>query len=92
MLFALMWLKFNAPGWLIWLWNIWGMLCLLAILVIAVATAPMMRAFGDEPARLKTWVLFFPYVWLLVVMIALTSHLLITRKLLQQTTQPREAL
>jgi len=42
------------------------------------------RAFGDEPQNLNTWVLYFPYVWLPVVLvtIALSSHIIITRKLL----------
>ncbi|NOT62881.1 MAG: hypothetical protein HOP19_21950 [Acidobacteria bacterium] len=82
-LFTLLWLKLDVPRWFIWLWNLWGMYCLMVIVVIAVATSPLIRAFGNEPAKLNTWVLFFPYVWLPVVLvtIAITGHLLITRKL-----------
>ncbi len=68
----------------LWAWNIWGLLCLAAIYIIAITASPVVRAFGDEPQNLNTWVLYFPYVWLPVVLvtIALSSHIIITRKLL----------
>jgi hypothetical protein len=78
-------LRVPVPRWAVWLWNVWGIGCLLVIAFIALATSPMVRAFGDAPAHLNTWVLFFPYVWLPVVLVtlALLGHLLLTRHLLQ---------
>ena len=78
--------KFKVPNAVVWMWNVWGMFCLLAIAIIAIATSPVVRAFGDSPEDLNTWVLFFPYVWLPVVLvtIAISGHIIITRKLLLQ--------
>jgi hypothetical protein len=69
----------------LWLWNIWGLYCLAVIAAIAVATSPMVRWFGDDPRHVNTWVLYMPYVWLPVVLvtIAIASHLVVTRQLLQ---------
>ena len=68
---------------MVWLWNLWGIWCLLVIVVIAATTSPMVRLFGDDPGNLNTWVLFFPYVWLPVslVTVAIASHVIITRAL-----------
>ena len=68
---------------LVWIWNLWGMYCLAAIAVIAITTSPVVKAFGDDPRDVNTWVLFFPYVWLPVVLvtIAISGHIIITRKL-----------
>lgn len=73
-----------VPRALIWLWNVWGIYCLMAIAAIAILTSPMVRAFGDDPRHVNTWVLYFPYVWLPVVMVsvAIFSHVIITRALL----------
>ena len=49
-----------APRWLLLAWNALGSLLLVAILVIAVASLPTFAAFGSEPARLNTWVAYFP--------------------------------
>jgi hypothetical protein len=69
---------------LLWLWNLWGMACLLVIVGLALATSPNLAYFGNEPAHLSLWVLRFPYVWLpvLLVGVAVYGHVLITRKLL----------
>lgn len=77
-------LRVPVPRWAVWLWNVWGLGCLGVIAFIAVATSPMVRAFGDAPQQVNTWVLFFPYVWLPVVLVtlALLGHLLVTRQLL----------
>jgi hypothetical protein len=77
-----------APA-LVWAWNLWGIACLLMILFIAVAGSPMVRLFGDEPQNLNTWVLYFPYVWLPVVLVtvAILSHVVITRKLLMSASR-----
>ena len=76
----------NASSAVVWAWNIWGSLCLIVIAVIAVTTSPMVRLFGDAPRDLNTWVLYFPYVWLPVVLVtvAVAGHVVVTRKLLME--------
>jgi len=51
--------------------------------VIAVASSPMVRLFGDDPRDVNTWVLYFPYVWLPVVLVtvAIAGHVMVTRAL-----------
>ncbi len=73
----------TVPRRALWVWNIWGVWCLLVIVVIAATTSPMVRLFGDAPRDLNTWVLFFPYVWLPVslVTVAIASHVIITQAL-----------
>jgi hypothetical protein len=62
-------------------WNVVGSLLLINILTIAVLSTPIFAAFGNE--RLNTWVAYPPYVWLptMMVVCALTGHLVIFRKL-----------
>jgi hypothetical protein len=76
----------TVPLQLVWIWNIWGLFCLLVIAVIALLTSPLVHTFGTEPHNLNTWVLFFPYVWLpaVLVVIAFSGHLIIARKLVWQ--------
>ncbi|MEZ5291886.1 MAG: hypothetical protein R2745_12440 [Vicinamibacterales bacterium] len=82
-----LWLLLRAgvavPRAAVWAWNAWGLWCLAVITAIAVTTSPMVRAFGDDPRHVNTWVLFFPYVWLpaVLVLIALAGHLVIARAL-----------
>lgn len=73
----------RVPRGLLWAWNVWGIWCLVAVLAVALAASPMVRAFGDDPRHVNTWVVFFPYVWLPVVLVtvAIASHVVITRKL-----------
>lgn len=73
----------RVPRALLWAWNLWGIWCLLVIAVIAVATSPMVRAFGDDPRHVNTWVLHLPYVWLpaVLVVVALAGHIVIARAL-----------
>lgn len=73
-----------VPRPLVWAWNLWGVWCLLVIAWVARTGSPLVRGFGDDPRHLNTWVLYLPYVWLpaVLVMIALTGHLVLTRKLL----------
>jgi hypothetical protein len=77
-------LGMTVPRSLLWSWNLWGWFCLVVIAIIAITTSPVVRAFGDEPQDLNTWVLYFPYVWLPVVLVtaAISGHVIITRKLL----------
>jgi hypothetical protein len=70
----------TAPA-LAWVWSCYGSLCLVAIAVIAIASSPMIAAFG--PNELNTWVTHFPFVWLpsVLVVCALAGHLVVFRKL-----------
>ncbi len=72
---------------LLWAWNLWGIVCLLVIVGLALATSPNLALFGSAPQHLSLWVLHFPYVWLpvLLVSVATYGHLLLTRRLLLQT-------
>ena len=81
----------HAPRWLLLAWNALGSALLLAILVIAVASMPMFRAFGSEPEHVNTWVGFFPFVWLPAgpVTVALLGHLLVWRRLLSHGMRGR---
>ncbi|MGE3840787.1 MAG: hypothetical protein AB7I50_04305 [Vicinamibacterales bacterium] len=54
----------RVPRGVLWTWNVWGVWCLVAMAAIAIATSSLVRAFGDDPTHVNTWVLFFPYVWL----------------------------
>jgi hypothetical protein len=76
--------KRSVPRPVLWAWNLWGVWCLAVIFGIAVTTSPMVRLFGDDPRHVNTWVLFFPYVWLPVVMVtvAIAGHVTVTRALL----------
>lgn len=83
-LFTLHIFSVRVPLSVLWAWNTLGFLCLVVIYIIAITTSPIVRAFGDEPQNLNTWVSYFPYVWLPVVLvtIAVSSHIIITRQLL----------
>jgi hypothetical protein len=83
----LLWRRTPLPPLLVWLWNLWGMACLLVIVGLALATSPNLAFFGNEPAHLSLWVLRFPYVWLpvLLVGVAVYGHVIVTRKLLRNT-------
>ncbi|RYD64187.1 MAG: hypothetical protein EOP84_32950 [Verrucomicrobiaceae bacterium] len=76
----------RMPRWGVWLWNIGGMALLAGIILIAGLSSPMVRAFGEEPARVNTWVAHFPFVWLpsVLVVAAIVGHVVITRKLLRE--------
>jgi hypothetical protein len=76
--------KPTAPLALLWVWNLFGMSCLAGIAVLAVLTSPNVHAFGDAPEHINTWVLYFPYAYLplLLVNFAVFGHVLATRKIL----------
>ena len=81
-----------APRWLVLAWNAWGTLLLVAILIIAIASLPTFAAFGHEPARLNTWVAYFPFVWLPagLVSAAVLGHVLLWRRLLSYGMRGRD--
>jgi hypothetical protein len=68
-------------------WNTVGAILLANILTIAMLSTPLVAAFGPE--RLNVWVAHPPYVWLptLLVVCAITSHLVIYRKLRATATR-----
>lgn len=72
------------PRWTLAAWNVLGSLLLVNILLVAVASTPMFRAFG--PDRLNTFVAYPPFVWLpvLFVPVAIAGHLVIFRKLARE--------
>ncbi len=73
----------KAPKGLVWFWNLLGCSSLLVIVGIAIATSPMVHAFGTDPQHLNTWVTHVPYVWLPAVLVvaAIAGHVVVTRKL-----------
>jgi hypothetical protein len=76
----------RAPRWLLLAWNALGSALLANIIVIALASLPQLHLFGTEPARLNTWVAYFPFVWLPAVLVsaALFGHLVLWRRLLER--------
>ena len=62
-------------------WNVLGTLLLANIVTIAMVSTPLVAAFGKD--QLNTWVAHPPFVWLPAVMVvcAMTGHLVIFRKL-----------
>jgi hypothetical protein len=74
-----------AAGWagrrLALAWSIGGTILLINILTVAVLSTPLFAYFGDD--HLNTWVTYPPFVWLPAVMVlaALTGHLVIFRRL-----------
>jgi hypothetical protein len=82
----------RAPRWLVLAWNAWGTLMLVTIVTIAIASLPTFAAFGREPARLNTWVAYFPFVWLPagLVSAAVLGHVLLWRRLLSYGMRGRD--
>lgn len=63
-------------------WSAVGFILMLTIGAIAAASTPMIRAFGDEPARLNTFIAQFPFVWIgTCVVVAIIGHIAIFRAL-----------
>jgi uncharacterized protein (DUF2147 family) len=76
----------SAPIGAVWIWNLFGIVCLVVIGALAVLTSPFVHAFGNAPQHINTWVLYFPYSLLpvLLVSFAVLGHVLLTRKLLAE--------
>jgi hypothetical protein len=76
----------RLPLRIIWLWNLLGIACLIAIGVLAALTSPNLHAFGADAKHINSWVLYFPYSLLptILVSFAVFGHVLLTRKLLTQ--------
>ena len=66
---------------LVLLWNVLGLALLVNVVSVAIASMPLIRAFGDD--HVVTFVTYPPFVWLPAVMVlaALAGHLVIFRAL-----------
>ena len=74
--------KREVPRSLAWAYNLMGLALLFTIVGIAIASMPLLAAFG--PDKINTWIGDFPFVWLpaIFVTFALFGHLVLTRRLL----------
>lgn len=68
---------------LVFAWNVLGSVLLTIIVSIAVLASPMVRAFGDEPEHVNTFIGRFPFIWLGTVLVASAAfgHVVIFRAL-----------
>ncbi|MDB4985755.1 MAG: hypothetical protein JWN04_933 [Myxococcaceae bacterium] len=62
--------KGRASERLIYAWNTAGSILLGVVVSIALLASPMIRAFGDAPQHVNTWIAYFPFVWLGAVLVA----------------------
>jgi hypothetical protein len=71
----------RVPRWMVWAWNVLGLLLLFNILAVAIASTPMFAYFGRD--RLNVWVMWMPYTLLPAVMVlaAWAGHLIVWRAL-----------
>lgn len=71
----------HVPRWIVWAWNILGMILLANIVGVAILSTPVFAYFG--PDRLNVWVMWMPYTLLPAVMVlaALAGHLIVWRAL-----------
>lgn len=81
----------RAPRWLLLAWNALGSCLLLVIVLIALASLPVFRAFGSEASQLNTWVAYFPFVWLPAGLVSagLLGHVTLWRRLLTHAMRGR---
>lgn len=68
---------------LVFAWNVLGSVLLAVIVTIAVLASPMIRAFGDEPEHVNSFIAHFPFIWLGTVLVAAAAfgHVVIFRAL-----------
>ena len=73
----------SLPMVLIRVWNLGGIACLLMIGLLAILTSPAVHGFGPDLRHLNTWVLFFPYSLLPLILVgfACLGHIVLSRKL-----------
>ncbi len=73
----------KAPRTLVVAWNSLGLVLVLVVASIGIASTPVFHAFGTEPEQMNVWIGYFPFVWLPVVMVvaAIAGHIVIARKL-----------
>jgi hypothetical protein len=79
------WLEYKgrASDTLVFAWNVMGSVLLAVVVTVAVLASPMIRAFGDEPTHVNSFVGHFPFVWLGAVLVpsAAFGHVVIFRAL-----------
>lgn len=82
---ALLIAKGIAPRILAWAWLGLAWTTLIAVLAIALASTPIIHAFGTDATHLNTFVAYFPFVWLPAgpVVLALAGQLVLTCQLLK---------
>jgi hypothetical protein len=73
----------RAPRAVLVAWNMLGVALLLVIVGLALASTPMIHAFGSDPPHLNTFVGHFPFVWLpsVLVVAAASGHIVLARRL-----------
>lgn len=71
----------SPPRWLLWAWNIMGMVLLVTIVTIAILSTPLVNAFPDAPPNV--FVTREPFIWLPAFLVAMAwfGHLLVWRRL-----------
>jgi hypothetical protein len=81
----------RAPRALVVAWNVLGVALLANIVAIAIASTPLVHAFGTAPAALNTWIGTAPFVWLptVFVSLAIAGHIVVTRRLLADAQRAR---
>jgi len=81
----------RAPRWLVVGWAVLGSVLLVAIGAIAIASLPAFQAFGTEPERVNTWVMYFPFVWLPAGLVAsaLFGHIVLWRRIIRDGARSR---
>ncbi len=69
----------RLPRWVVQAWNVLGLILLVNILVVAIASTPIFQYFG--PDRLNVFVMWMPYTLLPAVMVlaAWAGHLIVFR-------------
>jgi hypothetical protein len=89
LLLSLLLTRYRVPRAILVAWNALGIAALVVIFVIAVLTAPFVRALGSD--QINSWVAYFPYVWLPGVMVvsAIAGHVAVSRRLLAEARSER---
>jgi hypothetical protein len=84
--------KGRATARLVLAWNVLGSVLLAVIITIAVLASPLIRAFGDDPAHVNTWIAHFPFIWLGTVLVAsaVFGHVVVFRALRLERVRARE--
>jgi len=84
----------SAPRWLVLAWGLMSSVLLVVIVSIAIASMPAFAVFGRAPERLATWVGFFPFSWLPLVLVpaALFGQIVLFRRLAARRVSAAEKL
>jgi hypothetical protein len=82
--------KGRASDRLVFAWNVMGSVLLAIVVTVAVLASPMIRAFGDEPTHVNSFIAHFPFIWLGTVLVASAAfgHVVIFRALKMRAQLP----